>query len=163
MLLSACLFSIQDIINKRYVHRQSLLEMVFYLAVVAAALLAWGAVRVWVAPQAAQWGLLLGLACGSNLILVCLLRAFKLAEASFYAPFRYTEILASSALGWVVFGEVPSRYTLLGAGIVMLCALYITGVKARAAAAPTTDTEAPAPWPATKLAPSSPRPSGQKK
>jgi len=54
-----------------------------------------------------------------------LVRAHRLAPAGVLAPFIYTEIVWMIALGLLVFGDVPSRWTLAGAAIVILSGLYL--------------------------------------
>ena len=41
------------------------------------------------------------------------------------SPFIYTEIVLVTATGFLVFGDVPNRYTLTGAAIVVASGLYI--------------------------------------
>lgn len=43
-----------------------------------------------------------------------LARAFRLAQASRLAPWAYTQMLLSIALGWAVWGEVPDAVALVG-------------------------------------------------
>jgi drug/metabolite transporter (DMT)-like permease len=54
-----------------------------------------------------------------------LVRAHRLTPAGVLAPFIYTEIVWMIALGFLVFGDVPSRWTLAGAAIVILSGLYL--------------------------------------
>ena len=41
------------------------------------------------------------------------------------APFIYTEIVSMIALGFLVFGDVPNRWTLAGAAVVIASGLYL--------------------------------------
>ncbi len=41
------------------------------------------------------------------------------------APFIYTEIVLAIALGFFVFGDLPNKWTLAGAAIVIGSGLYI--------------------------------------
>jgi drug/metabolite transporter (DMT)-like permease len=41
------------------------------------------------------------------------------------SPFIYTEIVLVIALGFIVFGDVPNRFTLTGAAIVVASGLYL--------------------------------------
>jgi len=41
------------------------------------------------------------------------------------APFVYTQIIWMIIVGFVVFGDVPDIYTLIGAGIVVSSGLYV--------------------------------------
>jgi drug/metabolite transporter (DMT)-like permease len=54
-----------------------------------------------------------------------LIAAHRLAPAAVLAPFIYTEIVLVIALGFLVFGDLPNRWTLTGAAIVVASGLYI--------------------------------------
>jgi drug/metabolite transporter (DMT)-like permease len=54
-----------------------------------------------------------------------LIFAHRLAPASTLAPFIYTQLVWATALGFLVFGDVPHRWTLAGAAIVVASGLYI--------------------------------------
>ena len=43
-----------------------------------------------------------------------LIAAHRLAPAAVLSPFIYTEIVLVIALGYLVFGDVPNRWTLVG-------------------------------------------------
>jgi len=47
------------------------------------------------------------------------------APASVLAPFMYTQLVWVAALGYLVFGNVPNRWTLAGATIVIASGLYL--------------------------------------
>lgn len=47
------------------------------------------------------------------------IRVMRVGEVSFVAPFRYTGLVCALILGWMVFGEWPDNWTLLGAAIVV--------------------------------------------
>jgi len=54
-----------------------------------------------------------------------LIAAHRLAPAAVLSPFIYTEIVLVIALGYLVFGDLPNRFTLAGAAIVVASGLYI--------------------------------------
>jgi drug/metabolite transporter (DMT)-like permease len=54
-----------------------------------------------------------------------LIAAHRLAPAAVLSPFIYTEIVLVTALGFLVFGDVPNRFTLTGAAIVVASGLYL--------------------------------------
>jgi drug/metabolite transporter (DMT)-like permease len=54
-----------------------------------------------------------------------LIAAHRLAPAAVLSPFIYTEIVLVIALGFLVFGDLPNRWTLTGAAIVIGSGLYI--------------------------------------
>ena len=54
-----------------------------------------------------------------------LIVAHRLAPASLLSPFMYTQLLWAGTLGYLMFDDVPSRWTLAGAGIVVGSGLYL--------------------------------------
>ena len=80
----------------------------------------------WQWPQ--SWGVWLGLAAmgafggfGHYLLIL----AHGRAPAAVLAPYVYTQIVWMTALGFIVFGDVPGFYTAIGAGIVVTSGLYL--------------------------------------
>ncbi len=61
------------------------------------------------------------------------IRSFRLGEASALAPVDYARLLFAVAAGYFVFAELPDRYTVLGAAIIVISTLYITIREARLA------------------------------
>ncbi len=50
--------------------------------------------------------------------------AFQQARASVLAPFSYSQLVWSGLLGYMIFGNVPDRWTLLGATVIIASGLY---------------------------------------
>ena len=77
-------------------------------------------------PDSLLTGLLMlaagGLASLGHYLLIC---AHRLAPASVLSPFIYSQLAWTVALGFFVFGDVPNRWTLAGAGIVIASGLYL--------------------------------------
>lgn len=64
---------------------------------------------------------------GAGLLLVgyqFIIQAMRAGDISFVAPFRYTALLWSMILGFVVFGDVPGLAMTVGASIVVASGLY---------------------------------------
>ena len=51
--------------------------------------------------------------------------AHRYAPASTLAPFLYISLVTHSTSGYLVFGQVPGRWTLAGAGIVIATGFYL--------------------------------------
>lgn len=81
---------------------------------------------IWVAPTATDWLLFLSLAVIANLGQYCIVRAYDHAEASLLAPLAFTEMVTSTILGWLFFGDFPDRWTFLGVSILIASAIYIS-------------------------------------
>jgi drug/metabolite transporter (DMT)-like permease len=99
--------------------------MVFYFCIASLAMAVVPAIQVWQEPTWQQWLLLAGVgvvgASGQSLII----KAYRLGETSFVAPFDYSKILFAVLLGFVFFGEVPDAWALAGAAIIVASTLYI--------------------------------------
>jgi drug/metabolite transporter (DMT)-like permease len=57
------------------------------------------------------------------------------AGAAQVAPAIYTQMIVAVTLGWLLFGNVPDGYTLLGAGLIIASGLYLWRDSARPAGA----------------------------
>jgi drug/metabolite transporter (DMT)-like permease len=78
----------------------------------------------WVVPTPSQF-VLLASAAGALLTgYVTLIEATKLAETAAIAPYRYVLLVWSFLFGLTLFGDLPDRWTLIGAAIVVATGLY---------------------------------------
>jgi drug/metabolite transporter (DMT)-like permease len=84
------------------------------------------ALGVWHWPEdARQWLLLATLGFWGGLGHWLLILAHRSAPAAVLAPFIYLGLIWMSAAGFIVFGDVPTWWTLSGAAIVILSGLYL--------------------------------------
>jgi len=79
---------------------------------------------VWVTPSWHDilFGIFIGIASTAGQWIVVL--AFRYADASVLAPFSYTQLLWVSILGFVIFGEIPDIWTVVGAVFIVASGLY---------------------------------------
>jgi drug/metabolite transporter (DMT)-like permease len=98
----------------------------FYTNLVGAAVMLPIVGFVWTPPSSLPIVLLM-LAAGALASLghFLLIAAHRLAPASVLSPFIYSQLAWTVALGFFVFGDVPNRWTLAGAGIVIASGLYL--------------------------------------
>ncbi len=79
----------------------------------------------WVTPSWADGGLFMAAGAISVMALLSINRSLMLAPASVVAPYQYSMILWAVMFGYLVFGDVPSSATLIGAAIIIGAGLYI--------------------------------------
>jgi drug/metabolite transporter (DMT)-like permease len=79
----------------------------------------------WVTPSAGSLGLFAVAGIISVSALLCVNRSLKLAPASVVVPYQYSMIVWAVIFGFVVFGDVPSWATIVGAAIIIGAGLYI--------------------------------------
>ena len=94
------------------------------------------ALFVWRTPSLETLLILFALSLASTIGHVAMTRAFHAAEASALVPFDYTRLVFGGLIGFLVFNEVPDKWTLAGAAVIIGSALYIAhreGQIARAA------------------------------
>ena len=56
---------------------------------------------------------------------ILLTTSYRYADTSVIAPFEYTSILLAVAIGYSVFGEIPTITVISGVGLVILAGLII--------------------------------------
>ncbi len=125
LVLATLMFATLDVINKKFVVKESMLAMLFYTALITMALGIIPTLFIWKTPSMSQLFFLFLIGCGGNLLLFCLLKAFAAMEASALAPFRYVELILSAGLGIVVFNEIPTLALCLGTLIIVPCTLFL--------------------------------------
>jgi drug/metabolite transporter (DMT)-like permease len=79
----------------------------------------------WVSPSASSLAMFAAAGWISVTALFCVNRSLKLAPASVVVPFQYSMIVWAVIFGIIVFGDVPSPATILGAAIIIGAGLYI--------------------------------------
>lgn len=124
-LLSAIAFAMLDIINKKFILKESTLCMLFYSSLLSTIFCIPFTILYWIVPSLSELILLLILGINTNLILFCLLKSFALADITAIAPFRYLELLFSSLVAYFVFDEIIENNTLYGAIILIPSMLFI--------------------------------------
>jgi drug/metabolite transporter (DMT)-like permease len=54
-----------------------------------------------------------------------LTRAFSIADISATQSLRFLDLVWASLMGWLVFGDVPSQWTWLGAAVILVSTIWI--------------------------------------
>jgi len=97
-------------------------------AIVGTVLLALALPFAWVTPANPwHWALLAVIGVLASVGHFTLIRAYDYASATGLAPFFYTQLVWVMLLGWLVFGDFPDAWSLLGMGIIVVSGIYIVG------------------------------------
>lgn len=114
-------------ISTRILARTDSNETTNFYSNLVGAIIATAAVPFFWTPQGDPLVILLMCSMGlfSGLGHYFLIRGHRLAPASVLAPFIYTEIVWMIALGYLVFGDVPNRWTVAGVVVVVASGLYL--------------------------------------
>lgn len=81
--------------------------------------------RGWIAPTGFDLGIMISLGFVGALLMPLFVYAYRMAEASFIAPFEYTAMFWAVLMGIVLFGDYPDMYTVSGGAIVIAAGLFM--------------------------------------
>jgi drug/metabolite transporter (DMT)-like permease len=125
MLASAPVFAASFLITKALTRYEKPGVIVLWQAITVTVLSLPMALPNWQMPTPMQW---LGFAATGvlgTLAHYCLTRAFALADISATQSLRFLDLVWASLLGWLVFGDVPSQSTWLGAFVILWATVWI--------------------------------------
>lgn len=79
----------------------------------------------WKQPDLAGWGMMIVLGALGCLSHLAMIQAFARAPAAVIAPFVYTQLVWVIPVGYLVFGDLPDAWTLIGASVIVGSGLYV--------------------------------------
>ena len=121
MLCYACF-----ILITRYLAAYDTSEVtLFYSMVVGTIAIAPLAMVDWVWPTVSGWCLLLSLGVWAGIGHYVFIVAHRWAPASMLAPFLYVQLVTVTAFGYLVFGDLPDAWTIMGSGIIIASGIYL--------------------------------------
>lgn len=118
-ILGAFLIAAEIILIKLLSRNESALSMLLHVNGFASIMLILPMLLWWTAApwqQLAALGLLGPMAIAGQL---CNIRAYRLADAAWLAPFGYSSVAFAALIGWVVFGDVPSPAAWAGTALIV--------------------------------------------
>ncbi|WP_439813706.1 DMT family transporter [Zavarzinia sp. CC-PAN008] len=80
---------------------------------------------VWVTPDAADLALLISVGLIGGVAQLAMTQAFSLAPLAVVAPFEYTAMLWATLVGFVIWGDLPDLWAIVGALVLVGSGLYI--------------------------------------
>ena len=114
------------LLTRRIAGSTGAMTTTFLTSLAGAVLTSIAVVFVWQAPTPQQWLLFLLLALIATFGHYLIVGAYDFAEASLLAPLGYTEMIMAVVAGWYFFGDFPDKWTFVGVGILIACAIYIS-------------------------------------
>lgn len=123
---NACLVAAYSLITRALAGKVSTRVMQFWMGLWGTVTLLPFAIWYWLPPDGAlAWALLCGIGVFAWFGHQVLTIAHRFATANTLMPFTYSYLLYVAVLGYVVFADIPSVWTLLGAAVIMLSGLII--------------------------------------
>jgi drug/metabolite transporter (DMT)-like permease len=124
-LITAFLYAGVQISTRILGRTEGALTTLLYSSAGGAIVCTIGVLFFWVTPSIEQWLVLGWMGLLGALGHYLMIKAYKIAPASLLAPFDYTTLIWATILGFVVFGDLPDIWTVLGAIIIMSSGLYL--------------------------------------
>lgn len=128
---AALSMAIIAVLTKKLTKDHSTNTMLFYGNLFIVLVCLGPTVYYWQTPTMFQIGLIaaLGLtAYGSQVFMV---QAYRYAEVTVVTPFEYVRLIFVAIAGFIIFGEIPDRWTVLGVVIICASTLFIALRQAR--------------------------------
>ena len=125
MLASAPVFAASFLITKALTRYEKPGVIVLWQALTVTVLSLPMAIPNWQMPSPMQWLAFAATGVLGTLAHYCLTRAFALADISATQSLRFLDLVWASVLGWLVFGDVPSQSTWLGAFVILWATVWI--------------------------------------
>jgi drug/metabolite transporter (DMT)-like permease len=121
---AACCFALFQIITRRLSQTDEPLTTLFYTISVGTPVTTLIMPFVWVMPDWQGWLLMAAMGLIGGVSHFTLIKAFATAPAAVVSPFTYTNLLWATLFGFIIFGELPDRWTVIGALIIVVSGLY---------------------------------------
>lgn len=104
---------------RRLVQTEHTAAIVFYFSMTATVLSLLTLPFGWVMPSPENIALLIGAGVIGGVAQILMTSAFRFGAASMLAPFDYASLIFATAIGFVVFSEIPTWSTVAGATLVV--------------------------------------------
>ena len=111
--------------NRKLAEYQPQLVAVTYTAIFGTLLLLPTLPFVWIIPRLSDSALLTSFVLLAIIGQIFLISAFSYTKASTLAPFQYTQLIAATIVGVIVFDTFPDQPTWLGIFLIVVSGLYI--------------------------------------
>jgi drug/metabolite transporter (DMT)-like permease len=123
-IVSAFFVSSINILMRKLSQIENSSTIMVYQSIFVTLAMAGPAIYLWVMPTLDEAFLILVIGGLMSLMQWCFIQAYKVGEAAAIAPMEYFRLLYAVVIGIVFFAEVPTLWTLGGAGIIIASTLY---------------------------------------
>ena len=125
ILLGASSFALYLILTRMLSRTESSERLMLFTGLIGVAVLVVPALLLWEMPDARGWRLLALVAAGGVAGHSLVILALGTAPASVLQPFNFAQLLWAAIAGYLVFGDVPDRFTLIGGAIIVSSGLIV--------------------------------------
>lgn len=123
-LVSVLLYGLYQVLTRMVGRSDSAQTSLLWQLVVGALLASLVVPFAWKTPEPQHWPLFVLVAALGGAAHYSMIRALQLTPAAVIQPFSYTLLLWAVIIGYVGFGDLPDRWTLLGAALIVGAGVY---------------------------------------
>jgi drug/metabolite transporter (DMT)-like permease len=131
MLASAPMFAASFLMAKALTRRDHPGTIVLWQALTVTLFTAPVALMQWTPPSPTQWALFLVAGVLGSLGHYCLNRGFRVADISATQPVKFLDLIWASAMGYLMFANVPTQTTIIGAAVIFVSTVWIARRESR--------------------------------
>ena len=124
MLLGSVAYAGSVVATKRLAASDSPLAVLFYMSLIQTLFGLPPALAHWVAPRLADLPWILAIGVGGLTTHYCLMRAFRLADASLVVPIDFIRLPLLAIIGALAYGEAIDPAIMLGAAMIFAGTYY---------------------------------------
>ena len=124
-VLNALFVAMSVVLIKRMTVTEKPLTILFWGTLIPTFVTLPPALVVWQTPTNVELILMATIGAGLSIGHTCLIQGLKVGEATAVMPFDYTRLLFAGFAGYIFFAEVPDRFTIVGALLIIVATLYI--------------------------------------
>jgi len=125
ILVAAFCYACQAI-SARYLTNESMLSLSVYVVagplIIVSALFEGGD---WLTPDTKGWILFAAAGTCSVIAWIGFINGYRGSSPAILAPFEYAALIGGAIAGYLIWGEVPDRWVLTGAAIIITSGLYV--------------------------------------
>jgi drug/metabolite transporter (DMT)-like permease len=128
---SAMTFAVANVLIRKMSVTEPTGRILFYYHIGGVILFGGPAAYVWTMPIGLEWLLLISIGGLTTIGIFCFMRAFTVGEANAVGPAENLRLIYATVFGFVLFSEIPSVWTVVGAAIIVASTVYIARVEAQ--------------------------------
>ena len=122
---AACCYALYQVITRSLSHSDQPLTTLVYTALVGAVVMCVVVPFDWKTPDTSGWLFMILIGFLGGVSQFTLIKAFQAAPATTVTPFSYSSLIWATLYGFLVFGDLPDAWTIIGAIVIAASGLYI--------------------------------------
>jgi drug/metabolite transporter (DMT)-like permease len=117
--------SLRDILARILARTDDSISILFWSSVIVGVAMLPTALWGWTHVSLAAWGLFLLAGLVNFCAHLLIIESYRLSRAAVVAPFKYTSLIWSAVLGYLIWGDVPDGWVWVGSAILVASGLWI--------------------------------------